>query len=185
MGLFQKLSQRITLSSADQQSLVAFMSLLKAENIKDAKIAAIRQLDDEWQCAIHCKHAEEFFYQKVLPMLYSSAENQSFTITLELDDKSEVARRCPREIMVSFDLKSRYAFGDKDDNEFIRKLHMSIVQGVHGKAATVSYYIVSGGVVTMSIPCLELTKMEKHLQDEFKNYGIKRFTINIVDRERA
>ncbi len=184
MGLFQT-DQRITVFSNEEDDLSRFVSLVKAEGLNDAKISPVRPSDDEWQCTIRCKDAETLYYKQVLSLLYASAETQAFRVVVELDGKSEPARRCPREVMASFDLKSRYAFGDEADCTFLRKLRKNIVQGAYVTPATVSYYIVGGGSVTMSIPCLDPSGMEESLEGEFKSYGIKRFMVNIVDRERA
>ena len=131
MGLFRKAPQRITLYSSEQSDLETFVSLLKAENLKDAKPSKVIHGDDEWQCTIHCTFAETIYYQDVLPLLYASAETQSFRVLLETDDKSEPARRCPREILTSFDLTSGHAFGNKADCDFLQRLHKNIVEGAY------------------------------------------------------
>jgi hypothetical protein len=75
--------------------------------------------------------------------------------------------------------------GDKAENEFIQKLHRDIAGSLQIQPAAVCYYIVSGGSVTMSIPCLELEKMEQYIRSEFDAHGIKKFMINHIDREQA
>jgi|GEM_PF-3009559 len=183
MGFFSKTAQRIVISSDERDALEGFASQLTTQKIRDIKISSVRQLENDWQCIINCKLAEGLYYQEVLPLLYASAKTQEFRITLELDSRSEPARRCPGELLVSFALKSRLAYGDESEHEFIQKLHTNILQGVYVAPATVSYYIVGGGSVTMSVPCLDIERMDLSIKGELKKYGIEKFMMNAVERE--
>lgn len=185
MGLFRKATQCITISSETRDALEALVFDVNAIKLKDAKVSSVKYEDDEWQCRITCKRAEEIYYQEIIPLLYDPVETQSFTVTLEFDDESELVKRCPAEILVSFSLNSRYAFGDKVEQEFTQKIHKDILHSHRIKPAAVCYYIVGGGAVTMSIPCLEMDEMEGYLRSEFEAHGIKEIMINRVEREQT
>lgn len=185
MSFFRRTAQRIVISSDKQDTLELFVTQLKTQRINGLKISSAQHLDDEWRCVINCESADTKYYQVILPLLNTSNGYQLFRITLELDDKSEPARHCPRELLVSFALKSQQAYGDDNEHEFTQKLTANITQGSYVDPATVGYYIIGGGSVTMSIPCLDIEKMESSIKSELERYDIKKYVMNVIEREVA
>jgi len=145
----------------------------------------VQQLDDQWQFVVSCKQAEALYYQEVLPLLYDSDETLSCEALLEFDDEIERVKKCPQELLVSFSLKSGYAFGDDAEHAFMQKLHGLITQTPQDKPAAVAYYIVSGASATMSIPCADPQAMERSVKNIFKAVKIEQFMISVADRDRA
>jgi len=185
MSLFNQTRQRITISGEAQNILEALASEIKARKLKDIKISSVRRIDYQWQYVINCKLAEATYYQEILPLLYDSVETQSLGVLLEFGDESELVKRCPRELLISFSLSSRYAYGDKAEDEFIQEMHRNILQSSRDKSAAVAYYIVSSGAVTMCVPCTDTEAIERIIRNRFDAFKIKEFMIKTVDRKHA
>jgi len=185
MGFFRRTLQRITISSEMQGALEALAAELRARKLKDTQVSSVGQGEDQWQFAVACKDAEQVYYQEVLPLLYNSAETQSCKVLLEFNDESELVKRCPKELLISFRLNSRYAFGDKAEHEFIQKMHRDILKSPQDSPAAVTYYIVGGGAVTMCVPCADPEEMGQVIEDKLSAFKIAKFMINTIDREGA
>ncbi|HSW65687.1 MAG TPA: hypothetical protein VLI54_00930 [Bacillota bacterium] len=184
MGLFTKTKQRITISSEAQDALEAVASGIRARKLKGTKVSDVSRGDGEWQCSIGCKQAEALYYQEVLPLLRGSADAQSWNIALEFADESQLAARCPQEVLVSFALESGRAYGNEAENNLIQQLHAD-AQSVSGAPAAVAYYIISDHAVTMCVPCADPEAMEQAIKSKLSALGIRKFMIKTISRVRA
>jgi len=185
MGLFNRTQQRITISSEARDVLQVLASKISARRLKDTKVSSVKNVDGQWQFSINCRLAEAIYYPEIVPLLYDSVKTQSCEVLLEFNDESGLVKKCPRELLVSFRLNSRYAFGDKAEHEFIQKMHRDILKGPQDKPAAAAYYIVGGSSVTMCVPCADTEAMERSFRDKFKAFKIEEFMIKTVDRGSA
>lgn len=183
MGLFHKVSQRIVISSEAHDALKAFVFELGAQELKNIKISPLKHTDGQWQCSIRCSLAESLYAQELLPLLYDTAEAQSFEVSLAFDDEAALVAYCPMELMVSFGFDSRNVFGNKSENDFLHELHRDISHNVSDMSAAAAYYIVSGGAVTMCIPCADPEALKEDIRKKFNAFKTKKYMINVIVRE--
>jgi len=180
--MFKKKHQHVTITSNSKENAEAIWASLKSKNLRNASISSIMFDDEEVRFQIDCWDVEELCEQEIVPLLYTVNDPNSFQIIVQFDDDAKSAKFYEKENLLSFQLNSGRAFGDDRERECIRDLHGHF-RKTKGSGAAVTYYIISGGAVTMAIACVEPDKIETYLVDRFGAEGITHYLINTVNRE--
>ena len=182
MGLFKKKPiEMITISSPEKAALISFYKSIEAKQLKSLTLSGLFQNDEGFVFSITCEDATEVYSNILMPLVYESTP-EKYQILVQFDDKINKSRFYPKEVVVSLKLDSGKDFGSNKEQSFIWKIKEAMTAE---NEAALSYMIVGGGAVTMSVACNDTNKIEGVVKKLMASNSISLYRINTVTRERA